>query len=41
MRLRGQVVRDVLQRAEGLVLPEEDKGVAPYFEVEYQTQDEA
>jgi len=37
MRLRGQVVRDVLQKAERRVLPEESKSVAPYFEVEYQT----
>jgi hypothetical protein len=41
MRLRGQVIRDVLQRAEGRVLPEEGKSVAPYFEVEYQTREEA
>ena len=41
MRLRAQVLSDVLQRAEGRVLPEEDKGVAPYFEVEYQTLEEA
>ena len=41
MRLRAQVLSDVLQKAEGRVLPEEDKGVAPYFEVEYQTLEEA
>lgn len=41
MRLRGQVIRDVLQKAEGRVLPEESKSVAPYFEVEYLTREEA
>ena len=41
MRLRGQVFSDVLQRAEGRVLPVEAEGIAPYFEVEYQTLEEA